>query len=59
MDNGLFTHGVRHSQAAAPGGAMYYLWVIHYTVGNEHVVPPFAKEHQWVLSPDANIYSEL
>ena len=49
---------VGHSQVAAPGYAMWYLWFIRQIDGNRYEgSPPFTffPEHEWVNYPDAKI----
>lgn len=41
--------GQDHSQVAAPGYRMYYLWVIRHLPGNPYTVPEFTEEHRWLL----------
>lgn len=37
-----------HSQVAAPGYGMYYIWVIRHLPGNQYKVPEFTAEHAWL-----------
>ena len=52
--------GVSHPQVAAPGYAMYYLWVIRHLDGNRYGeksgTPIFESEHLWVTEKDAVIW---
>jgi 5-deoxy-glucuronate isomerase len=52
--------GVSHPQVAAPGYAMYYLWVIRHLDGNRYGeksgTPIFEPEHLWVTEIDAVIW---
>lgn len=57
-DAGLYLNRSRHSQSAAPGYAMYYIWVIHHTEGNPHTGPDNAEKYMWTMSPDAKIFPE-
>jgi len=45
-----------HSQAAAPGYAMYYVWAIRHLkdnpYGQEFGTPIFDEQHLWVTDPD-------
>ena len=45
-----------HSQVAAPGYGMYYLWVIRHLAGNPYTIPEFTEEHRWLKSPDAEVW---
>jgi len=45
-----------HSQVAAPGYGMYYLWVIRHLPGNPYTSPVFAREHSWLLDPKASYW---
>lgn len=38
-----------HSQCAAPGYGMYYIWVIRHLENNRYTVPEFTKEHSWTM----------
>ncbi len=38
-----------HSQCAAPGYAMYYIWAIRHLPGEPYTVPEFTEEHTWML----------
>jgi len=48
--------GAVHPQAAAPGYAMYYVWVIRHLDGNRYGTPTFVPEHTWVTDPNAKIW---
>ena len=54
----LMTDGVSHPQVAAPGYAMYYLWVIRHLEGLPYTGPIFAPEHLWLNSKDAIIWPD-
>ncbi|VVC75484.1 5-deoxy-glucuronate isomerase [Aquicella siphonis] len=43
-----------HSQAAAPGYGMYYIWVIRHLEGKPYTAPEFTREHSWTRSPEAD-----
>jgi 5-deoxy-glucuronate isomerase len=45
-----------HSQTAAPGYGMYYIWVIRHLKDNNYTVPEFTEAHQWLLKKDADIW---
>jgi 5-deoxy-glucuronate isomerase len=45
--------GNDHAQAAAPGYAMYYAWVIRHLPDAPYTVPEFTVEHRWVMDPGA------
>lgn len=51
-----------HPQVAAPGYAMYYIWVIRHLDGNRYGAqsgtPIFEPEHLWVAKEDAIIWPE-
>jgi 5-deoxy-glucuronate isomerase len=64
-DRGLVLHdrdtvvipaGAVHPHAAAPGYAMFYVWVIRHLDGNRYGVPTFVPEHKWVTDPNAEIW---
>ncbi len=47
-----------HPQVAAPGYAMYFLWVIRHLEGNPYIRPTFEEKHLWVEDPKAVIWPE-
>ena len=51
-----------HPQVAAPGYAMYYIWVIRHLEGNRYGersgTPIFEPEHLWVTEKDAVIWPD-
>lgn len=47
----LIPPGRSHPQAAAPGYAMWYLWVIRHLPGNPYGTPTFEPAHAWTLRP--------
>ena len=55
-DTVLIREGQVHPQAAAPGYAMYYLWVIRHLEGRRYITPTFAAEHSWLMDPKAKIW---
>jgi 5-deoxy-glucuronate isomerase len=55
-DTILIRDGEVHPQAAAPGYAMYYLWVIRHLEGRRYLNPTFVPEHAWTLKPEAKIW---
>jgi 5-deoxy-glucuronate isomerase len=54
----LMTDGVSHPQVAAPGYAMYYLWVIRHLDGLPYTGPIFIPEHLWLNDKDVAIWPE-
>jgi 5-deoxy-glucuronate isomerase len=52
-DTLLILDGQDHSQVAAPGYGMYYIWVIRHLPGNPYVAPEFTPEHRWMKAPGA------
>jgi 5-deoxy-glucuronate isomerase len=52
--------GVTHSQCAAPGYAMYYIWAIPHLPGNRFGPDSrvFRQEHEWVMDPKAPIWPD-
>lgn len=55
-DTLLITDNKDHPQVAAPGYAMWYLWVIRHIDGNPYISPEFNPDHVWVDQPGANIW---
>ncbi len=47
-----------HPQVAAPGYAMYFLWVIRHLDGNPYLGPDFEEQHLWAEKPDARIWPD-
>jgi 5-deoxy-glucuronate isomerase len=50
-DTILIMNDISHSQVAAPGYAMYYLWAIRHLKNNPYGTPTFELEHVWVMDP--------
>ncbi|WP_010167048.1 5-deoxy-glucuronate isomerase [Candidatus Epulonipiscium viviparus] len=48
-----------HPQVAAPGYAMYYVWVIRHLENNPYIKPTFEKEHLWVEQEGAKYWPEI
>jgi 5-deoxy-glucuronate isomerase len=48
-----------HPQVAAPGYAMYFLWIIRHLEGNPYLKPTFEEEHLWVEKPGAKYWPEI
>ncbi|ONI38211.1 5-deoxyglucuronate isomerase [Candidatus Epulonipiscium fishelsonii] len=48
-----------HPQVAAPGYAMYFLWIIRHLDGNPYLAPTFEEEHLWVEKPGAKYWPEI
>lgn len=57
-DTLLIHPGQVHPQVAAPGYAMYYIWVIRHLPDNPYMAPIFEPEHLWVEKPDAKLWPE-
>ncbi len=45
-----------HSQVAAPGYGMYYVWVIRHLPGRPYTVPEFTAGHAWLREPAPEIW---
>lgn len=48
--------GEDHPQTAAPGYAMYYLWVIRHLPGNPYRRFEFTPQHEWVFGDNAKVW---
>lgn len=48
-----------HPQVAAPGYAMYYIWVIRHLEGNPYIKPDFEEQHLWVEQPGAKYWPDI
>jgi len=46
-----------HAQVAAPGYAMYYLWVVRHLEANPYTGFEYTPEHAWMLDPGAVIWA--
>jgi 5-deoxy-glucuronate isomerase len=55
-DTVIIPAGAVHPHAAAPGYAMFYVWVIRHLDGERYAVPTFVPEHTWVTDPKAKIW---
>lgn len=47
-----------HPQVAAPGYAMYFLWIIRHLDGNPYMKPTFEPEHLWVEQAGVKYWPE-
>lgn len=45
-----------HAQVAAPGYAMYYLWIVRHLDGSPYAGFEYAAEHTWMLDPEAPVW---
>jgi 5-deoxy-glucuronate isomerase len=45
-----------HAQVAAPGYAMYYLWIVRHLDDNPYTGFEYSAEHTWLLDPEAPIW---
>ncbi|MCY6354145.1 5-deoxy-glucuronate isomerase [Clostridium sp. ZS2-4] len=59
-DNSISTipGGLVHPQAAAPGYAMYYCWMIRHLDNNPWIDRINAEEHKWLLDPEIKIWPD-
>ncbi len=48
-----------HPQVAAPGYAMYFLWIIRHLEGDPYIKPTFEEEHLWAEKPGAKYWPEI
>jgi 5-deoxy-glucuronate isomerase len=55
-DTVIIPPGAVHPHAAAPGYAMFYIWVIRHLDGARYGAPTFVPEHSWVMDPTAKIW---
>lgn len=56
-DTVLIRDGQDHPQVAAPGYALWYLWVVRHLDGNRYSNPIVTEAHRWVTDPNAKIWS--
>lgn len=57
-DAAVISEELTHSQVAAPGYAMYYVWVIRHLENNPFDKRIFVPEHTWLLNKDAKIWPD-
>jgi len=57
-DTAVISDELTHSQVAAPGYVMYYVWVIRHLENNPFDERIFVPEHKWLLDKDAKIWPE-
>lgn len=57
-DAAVISEELTHSQVAAPGYAMFYVWVIRHLENNPFDKRIFVPEHTWLLNKDAKIWPE-
>lgn len=55
-DTAIFVNEVTHSQVAAPGYAMYYIWIIRNLENNPFKDRIFIEEHKWLLDENAKVW---
>ena len=48
--------GHDHAQVAAPGYAMYYLWIVRHLDGNPYAGFEYTEGHTWMLDPESPIW---
>lgn len=48
-----------HPQVAAPGYAMYYLWVIRHLENDPYIRPDFEEQHLWVEKEGAKYWPDI
>lgn len=47
-----------HPQVAAPGYAMYFLWIIRHLPGDPYIKPTFDEKYLWTEEPDTKYWPE-
>lgn len=47
-----------HPQVAAPGYAMYFLWIIRHLPGDPYIKPTFEEKYLWTEKPDARYWPD-
>jgi 5-deoxy-glucuronate isomerase len=57
-DSILIHGGEDHPQAAAPGYAMFYVWLIRHLEEDRYGITEFTPEHRWVTDPEAKIWPQ-
>ena len=56
-DTVIIPPGAVHPHVAAPGYAMFYIWVIRHLDEARYGTPTFVPEHSWVMDPKAKIWA--
>ena len=54
----LALNGDLHPQVAAPGYAMFYVWVIVNSDTDPYVLPPSVKAHAWTIEPGVKFFPD-
>ncbi|QZY54671.1 5-deoxy-glucuronate isomerase [Crassaminicella profunda] len=57
-DTVMIESNLVHPQVAAPGYAMYYIWVIRHLENNPYIKPIVVDQHKWLEDPKAKIWPE-
>ncbi|MDD2533548.1 MAG: 5-deoxy-glucuronate isomerase [Eubacteriales bacterium] len=57
-DTVLIRPSLIHPQVAAPGYAMYFLWIIRHLKDNPYIKPTYEPEHLWVEQPGAKYWPD-
>ncbi len=57
-DTVLIPPGLVHPQVAAPGYAMYFLWVIRHLEDDPYITPDFEEQHLWTEKAGAKIWPD-
>jgi 5-deoxy-glucuronate isomerase len=57
LDTVLIREGQIHPHCAAPGYAMWYIWVIRHLDEDRYRSPTFVPAHEWVTDPSAEIWA--
>ncbi|WP_343209665.1 5-deoxy-glucuronate isomerase [Anaerolentibacter hominis] len=57
-DTTFMLKGEQHGQAAAPGYAMWYLWVIRHLEGDPYGRPTDVEDQKWLLDPNAEFWGK-
>ncbi|MGI5849677.1 MAG: 5-deoxy-glucuronate isomerase [Christensenellales bacterium] len=54
----LALNGDLHPQVAAPGYAMFYVWVIRNSDADPYALPPSIDKHAWTIEPNVKFFPE-
>lgn len=57
-DTILLHPGMTHPQVAAPGYAMYYIWIIRHLENLPYIKPTFLPDYLWVTNKDIPIWPD-
>ncbi len=58
-DTAFIFDSITHCQAATPGHALWYMWVIRQDEEKPYIKPYTLPIHEWVMKPEAGIWPDI